>query len=253
MKKQFFITCFCLSITYYLNAQNTFPASGNVGIGTTNPTSKLDVIGDINANGGIVSESNYGLTISPNANDAIIKRGTPGNLMVCSGGGNSSIFLNYAYGSGNSGVKIYDGGTINYGQIKISSTGDLSLFSKSGNVGIGTTTPDSKLTVAGKIHAQEIKVAVNAGADFVFEDNYKLPNLKDTEAFIKKNKHLPEIASEKDMQENGLLIAEMNIKLLQKIEELTLYTIDQEKRIESLESKNEKLIALVEKLINKKD
>ncbi|MCL6294848.1 interleukin-like EMT inducer domain-containing protein [Jejuia spongiicola] len=117
------------------------------------------------------------------------------------------------------------------------------------NVGIGTTTPDSKLTVAGNIHAQEVKVTVNAGADFVFNDDYELPSLKEVEQFIKTNNHLPEIASEKEMLDNGLFLAEMNIKLLQKIEELMLYTIQQEKQLEMKDSK----IKSIENILKKQD
>lgn len=111
-------------------------------------------------------------------------------------------------------------------------SGSALLVDDNSNVGIGTTTPDSKLTVAGNIHAQEVKVTISAGADFVFHDDYNLPKLEEVEQFIKENKHLPEIDSEKEMQENGLFLADMNIKLLQKIEELTLYTIEQQKLME---------------------
>lgn len=101
------------------------------------------------------------------------------------------------------------------------------LFMKNGNVGVGTINPDSKLTVAGNIHSREVRVTVNAGADFVFEPDYNLRSLEETLVFVKDNKHLPEIPSEKKMIEDGLELGEMNIKLLQKVEELTLYLIDQ--------------------------
>ena len=105
-----------------------------------------------------------------------------------------------------------------------------------GNVGIGTTNPDSKLTVAGNIHAQEVKVTVNAGQvpDYIFANNYKLKSLQEVEKYIKENNHLPEIPSAQEMEKNGLMLAEMNLNLLKKIEEMTLYIIEQNKSIEIL-------------------
>lgn len=109
---------------------------------------------------------------------------------------------------------------------------------QNGNVGIGTTTPTSKLTVAGNINSREVKVNVDAGADFVFEKEYDLPSLASVDNYIKQNKHLPKIASAKEMQTNGINLSEMNIKLLQKIEEMTLYMIDFKKQIDSLKDEN---------------
>ncbi len=224
---------------------------------TLNIKGNTFVDGNIKTSNTITTTTNYGLVLSPSSGDAIIRRGTPGNLMISSRGADSDIRFNYNYGGGNGGIKIYDGGTANYGHLKITSQGHLYLNSKGGYLGIGTTRPDSKLTVAGNIHAREVKVTINAGADFVFAENYALPDLEFVENFIKENHHLPEIASEKEMQENGLHLAEMNIKLLQKVEELTLYTIRQEKEIKNLRRKNiaieknaleiEKLKSIVEK------
>ncbi|WP_091134160.1 tail fiber protein [Flavobacterium anhuiense] len=103
-----------------------------------------------------------------------------------------------------------------------------------GNIGIGTINPTSKLTVAGNITSREVKVTVDAGADFVFEKDYDLPSLESVDKFIKENKHLPEIASAEEMKKDGINLSEMNIKLLQKIEEMTLYMIEMKKEIELL-------------------
>ncbi|PRY48105.1 hypothetical protein B0I27_11639 [Arcticibacter pallidicorallinus] len=116
-----------------------------------------------------------------------------------------------------------------------------------GNVGIGTANPVSMLSVAGDITAREIKVTVNAGADYVFDKDYRLRSLSEVESFIAVNKHLPEIEPASKMESEGIGVSEMNIKLLQKIEELTLYLIDQKKDIERLKESNAKLAQVIEK------
>jgi hypothetical protein len=120
-----------------------------------------------------------------------------------------------------------------------------------GNVGIGTTTPTGgKLVVNGTIRAKEVKVENNIAAnefivnssrwsDFVFEDNYNLPSLNHVESYIKENKHLPDVPSAKEVEEEGLSMAEMMKKQMQKIEELTLYVIEQNKQLSDLKKENE--------------
>ena len=91
------------------------------------------------------------------------------------------------------------------------------------------------LDCSGKIRANEIIVNSTNGADFVFEHDYNLRSLDDVSSYIQENKHLPEIPSAKQMQEEGMSVDQMVVKLLQKVEELTLYTIQQEERIKELE------------------
>ena len=106
-----------------------------------------------------------------------------------------------------------------------------------GKVGIGTTTPDEMLTVAGNIHSQTIIVSEDAGADFVFAPNYDLPSLDEVAVFIEKHRHLPEIPSAEEMINEGLDLGDFNIKLLQKIEELTLYMIAMKEENEALKDR----------------
>ena len=84
-------------------------------------------------------------------------------------------------------------------------------------------------------------MTANAGADFVFEEDYALRPLSELDRFVKENKHLPEIAPAAQMVKEGVNTGEFQIQLLQKIEELTLYVIAQEKRIEALEAENQSL------------
>nr|WP_299170388.1 tail fiber protein [uncultured Allomuricauda sp.] len=105
-------------------------------------------------------------------------------------------------------------------------------FAVNGKVGIGTLNPDTELTVKGNIHAEEVKVDLSVpGPDYVFKEGYHLKSLEEVQNYIKVHGHLPNIPSAKEMESNGIQLGEMNMKLLEKIEELTLYTLEQEKKI----------------------
>jgi hypothetical protein len=105
-----------------------------------------------------------------------------------------------------------------------------------GNVGIGTTDPGAfKLAVNGSIKAREIRVSNQNWADYVFAKNYKLKPLAEVEKYIKKYKHLPNMPSAQVVENEGIDLSKMQSKLMEKIEELTLYIIEQNKRISILE------------------
>ncbi|WP_082994807.1 MULTISPECIES: hypothetical protein [Aquimarina] len=115
----------------------------------------------------------------------------------------------------------------------------MTIDGQTGNVGIGTTNTGShRLAVEGSIGAREMVVEAGTWSDFVFYDDYKLPTLKEVENHIKENRHLKDIPSASEVQENGIFLGEMDAKLLQKIEELTLYIIEINKRVDELEKEN---------------
>jgi hypothetical protein len=113
-------------------------------------------------------------------------------------------------------------------------------FKSNGQVGIGTIDIPTgyKLAINGHAIAEKVVIRKNTNwPDYVFEDSYQLPNLSDIESYVKKNKHLPEIPSASEIEENGQDLGEMNKLLLKKVEELTLLLIDQDKRLEKIENK----------------
>ncbi|MFD1631683.1 hypothetical protein [Pseudopedobacter beijingensis] len=111
----------------------------------------------------------------------------------------------------------------------------MATAGSNGNVGIGTRNPDEKLTVNGKIHAKEIKVDINIPVpDYVFSKDYKLASLYEVKEFVDKNNHLPEIPSGKEIEKNGIVLGELNMLLLKKIEELTLHMIQMKEELDEL-------------------
>lgn len=211
-------------------------SAGNLGIGTNSPLAKLHVnngdnsYGTILANASEVEFSLYTKTLSTNGSSEVFKLG-----------------LKYLDNENNGFISFYRGGNVAGGFLGFSTNGQERIrISDTGNVGIGTAVPDEKLTVKGKIHTQEVRVDLNFPApDYVFANDYKLKSLDEVEAYIKKNSHLPEIPSAKEIEKNGLMLAEMNMSLLKKIEELTLYSIDQNKKIDAQAKEIEALKDLV--------
>lgn len=192
--------------------------TGKLGVGTTSPATQLHV------NGALKLTSSYGnLTLgSMDANYVHFNTDRPAYFF------NKPVFVRTI----KTDVPILSFYTR-------SSYNCMNLHND--RVGIGTINPQYKLDVAGIIRAQEI-IVENTGADFVFADDYQLRPLSEVKAFITENKHLPEIQSAQEMQESGVSVSELQTKLLQKIEELTLYLIEQEQTIQELRQEVEQLL-----------
>jgi len=200
-----------LTAQWTTSGSNIYTTANNIGLGTTNPTERLEINGQLLLNNG----------------------SSEGNRIIWRGG---------------------VGGTQEY-RVRISTDGHLGFFAgegkptalaltQDGKVGIGTVAPGTyKLAVEGKIGAREVKVTLeNPWADYVFSPHYNLIDLKKLEEFIKKNNHLPGIPSASAIKENGgIELGEMNRKLLEKIEELTLYIIDLKKENDQIKDSIKKL------------
>jgi hypothetical protein len=126
---------------------------------------------------------------------------------------------------------------------------DALRIRNNGFVGIVTTNPSHMLDVNGTARAEEV-IVETTGADFVFEDDYNLRSLDEVAQFIEEHGHLPEMPSADEMQAEGMRVGDMQTKLLQKIEELTLYIINQEKRASK---QQEQLISQQELIISQQD
>lgn len=196
--------------------------SPNVGIGTSNPNASLEINSpsDTDDSDLLVYSSSTSTNLAGWSRISLkrINEADEGFLSFY-GNQTSGLILGV---SGNNPIRFYSNDTE---KMKILSNG---------NVGIGTTNPGIwKLAVNGNIRAKEVKVETG-WSDFVFENDYELPTLTEVESHIKQKGHLKDIPSATEVAKNGIFLGEMDAKLLQKIEELTLYTIQQEKEIKAL-------------------
>lgn len=269
-------------------------SNGNVGIGTTSPTTMLHVAGSSTIEGSMkmtgIGSTDMAGTAST-SNKVMLLNNTTNQIVKTS----ISDLVNTLYVAGpadldpNLCMGLFDPTlctALEYTSTPVwkNNPGHGQIFAMCANVGIGTTTPNYTLDVTGssrivgnvgfgiapncttKILAsvantsdeflrfnnpngtqfkvdnsgflvcRDITVTLNSIPDYVFEPNYKLLTIKEVEDYITINKHLPNIPSATEMVENNTTLGEVNMKLLEKIEELTLYIIEQEKRITQLEN-----------------
>ncbi|MBD0254260.1 MAG: hypothetical protein ICV83_00965, partial [Cytophagales bacterium] len=206
------------------NHRFTIDGSGNVGIGGTATTNnaRLFVTQAAPTNGSQVSIFN---PVAGAGQVAGIRLSTASgwNVMLRTNQGNAWLELTDA---GGSWAHRWDGGH----------------YYTMGSVNIGTTTlePAYKLSVAGAIRAREVKVTVTGLSDYVFSPAYRLRPLSEVEAYVKQNGHLPEVPSAVEVTRDGMNVGEMENTLLKKVEELTLYVIEQQKQIQALQQQLER-------------
>lgn len=202
-------------------------SNGRIGIGTLAPNEKLDINGNIRLTGLDREIRWQGNNMDIGSYEDVIP------VLALRGATSYSTRID-----------MYKAGDTEVG-IKLNSGGDS--YFNGGYVGIGTINPQSLLAVNGIITAKEVNVTMDAWPDYVFSPEYTLPSISELKGYIEKNSHLPGIPSAKEVSKTGINLGEMDAKLLQKIEELTLYIIDQNKRIEELEKQNSYLISAIKK------
>lgn len=249
---------------------------GRVGIGRRNPTSRLHVDGTLRAEGTITTGGGIGvagnaiiggdLSIAGALNFAnldITGNGAFGGTLTVGGlistnnnlrlsgnaptiafrtaGGVDRAFLQMS--SNNLMVGTSSGNTAGSMIFRMNNT-DHMFLSSAGNLSLGTNQVATgyKLNVGGKIICEELRVRLQAAwPDYVFGDQYKLMPLEELGAFIQKNKHLPNIPAAAEMEESGLAVGEMQRRMMEKIEELTLYVLELKEDNKALTSEIKKL------------
>jgi len=292
------------SLTFSANSSNYLfmnGSNGNIGVGTTFPTEKIDIIGNVQAQKGIFNKSlpdgtNFSSSADRNAKCLVLTAGTlkdlndmtrtfnfldfpasninpypqivlgisdranKGRLRFVADQGRGSDFLLYdkdqetnfkVFDDGNNQITVHmpkprsrmviAGGESYLPEHKFVVRGSSKIEGNiltDSNVGIGTASftdgsDNYRLSVNGNVRAHRVRVYTD-WADYVFDDDYKLLPLEELKSFIDKNKHLPNIPSANEVEQQGIELGEMNKMLLEKIEELTLYMINLNKEIETL-------------------
>ena len=237
---------------------------GEVGIGTLTPLAKLHIPAGEDAdlsstsNGYIMLGAGTTQSLLLDNNEIMVRNtySTPGTLAIQNDGGEVTVGARTTINRGgealalngnNPNMAFYQNGVyksfieqtnsglymgVNGGNLRLDATGQVAIG------GVVAAASGYKLTVTGKVICEELKVKLSgAWPDYVFANDYKLKSLPEVEQFIAANKHLPNIPSAAEVEKDGITVGEMQKKMMEKIEELTLYIIDLQKQIEQLKSK----------------
>lgn len=239
----FYTITFFLAFTFLSYGQNTNWSvfAPEIGIGTTNPSTKLHVNSDnssasvrVSINHSDPNDDNWAeLAVAKNngnhstlaqARDVVL-RAAPGlsRLLITNAGYNSTVFATGGFGNET----------------------ERMVITVDGNIGIGKSDPTDKLEVNGRIHARSVKVDLDDWPDYVFLPEYTLPSLQEVAKFIEENGHLENVPSANTITTEGLDLGMMDKILMEKVEELTLYLIEKDQEIEKIKEEKD---ALAQKL-----
>ncbi len=247
-----------------LNEAMRITSTGNVGIGTASPNANMESLAateqmrlsyDATHYTSLTTTSAGNLNVVPVGGNVVFNGlaiiSSAGTFSSPTGltnsGGSANAYLNTATTGTTISRNVADASPAAIvSQLNASSTGDIldlrnsggTVFNvtRAGNVGIGTINPDAKLAVQGTIHSTSVFVDTNVPTpDYVFKDGYRLPTLAEVKAYTDKNHHLPEVPAAAEFEKNGINLGEMNMLLLKKVEELTLYLIEKDKQIKELQ------------------
>jgi hypothetical protein len=239
--------------TLFIGAANGIGTYGKIGIGTSTPEDQLQImtgIRKLTIGEAYSSDLHYGTSyIGFNASRTNAGWITSGDGAHNGGGIIYSTVHGHMYfvpvssKGGGSQAPMSDVSIIN-------NTNKMTLFS-TGELGLGTECVPYgyKLAVDGKIVCEEVLVKLSDASgcwpDYVFDSTYQLKPLVEVEKFIIENKHLPEVPSAKEVVENGLTLSEMSKIQMKKIEELTLYLIELNKKMDFLQRENDNLKTII--------
>lgn len=250
MKKLLILASMPFFFNFSYAQTNLFPPTGKVGIGTITPASQLDILTPA-INGG---ESLMKFKVLDAANDymeIMNATGLPTTFIPAikgfvSSGNTAALYIvaetNTTNDTGINPIAVFDS-RVNGAKAKYrplfgwDSYGSRQMIMlANGNLGLGINNPTEKLSVNGKIRAKEVKVEAANWPDYVFTKEYQLPSLQEMEKHILERGHLLGIPSAEEVKNNGLELGEMNKRLLQKIEEITLHLIEKDKQLKIQQS-----------------
>jgi hypothetical protein len=252
-----------------ITPRHYFSQNGNMGVGGFSgpgvPLARLDVIG-----AGTTSSTNT-FMLRNSVGDTLLRVRDDGRIGISYNGASYGRTLNLS----GTGINFYNTNDAFYGGSIFPTDTSLVIWSNSGannylvfqpswgNTGVGTYTPNAKLhvngatliggnsdrigtgyqlSVAGKVICEEVKVQLRAAwPDYVFADDYNLMPIEDLEKSIRQNKHLPNIPAAAQIEKEGISLGDMNKRLMEKVEELTLYLIDLNKKNKQLEERLQKV------------
>lgn len=236
---------------------NTFPSSGNVGIGTSSPISQasyriLDIVGQSVTGGGYIrlatSDASGEARIFTTDSRLIFDLQKPSMYFNLRGASGQQL-----YRLNQDGTAIWYGNASSYTEVSSNNNGQyLRQYANDGstqswiirgyeNNGVQAEFQEGGIDVNGTVRSREVQVNLDEWSDYVFEEDYELLPLEELEVFIQINNHLPGIPTEAEVLKDGVKLGEMDAKLLSKIEELMLYVIELKKENQEIKRRLEEM------------